>query len=77
MITTKKVKETVETADIQVSRVKMYGDLNPWWEVKLEYQAISSNDIKGISEELNGALIIIHYGRFGLLMCIHPYYKNY
>lgn len=77
MITTKQVKEALDVADVQVSTVKKYVKKYPWWEVRLEPQCLVNHEIEGISHALNDALINFHYTGTSLLMCIHPYYKNY
>lgn len=65
----------LEAKGIKVRRVRKHGNNEPWWEVLLEYQWISANDIESIRKKLNNASINFSYGGFGLLMCIHPYHK--
>lgn len=77
MITTSKVKEILEAADVQVVSVTKINEENPMWEVQLEYQVISNHEIDGISKELNDALINLHLMRSRMVMYIHPYYTKY
>lgn len=77
MITTKQVKEALKVADIQASSVKKYDEGYPYWEVRLEPQCFVNREIVEISKVLDEAMITFRYSGHSLLMCIHPYFKNY